>query len=488
MVPPGSGGPHRRCRSDVELPSTHHRMGTREEGKLVAKVADNLQSCRLGKSLRANLQSLWGNLSLADIYVTVKLKQGDGLVGSRSYALHKSVLHSSEFFRGKLEGEWVDSGVGVIEFDDPCVDLAAVETVFKALYGFDVRLCKDNVMRLIAAAQYLTVPDVEENCMKFLVSLLPGAGLRDLAGWLEVFWRRKWKSAAKDALVGRCTDLLSMGPGDLDPVDLLSLPPEYIAQMLLSNSIWFPDELARLELTVELLVESRRQDNRMGAKRVAALQQALEGVLHHGIYFMCIPEEKLMQLQELLERVWSKEEASECLQKHLWKLKEFHHAVGGLQPGAVARKDLRIDLSRKDFGWLRLGGEWNNVDQMTSRETRNLAKVYHGGSVWWLQLTFELPGKDKEKDVEGFFGVFLMHEVPRIGKVAGVLVDQRDEIKAEIKVACASPSGSMKRHAIWHVKKNRGWGWPQFLHHNKLQDYLLPKSSLRVTFALRLIS
>lgn len=463
-------------------------MGTCEKGKLVAKVPEKLQSCRLGKSLRANLQRLWGNLSLADIYVTVKLKKGDGILATRSYALHKSVLYSSDFFRGKLEREWVDSGVGVIELEDPCINLLAIETVLKALYGFDVRLSKENFLSLIAAAQYLAIPDVEETGTKFLVSLLPGAVFKELVGWLEVFWRRKWKSVAKDALVGKCTDMLSIGPADLDPMDVLSLPPDYIAQMLLSNSTWVPDELRRLELVVDLLVEVRRQDTCMGVRRAAAVQRALEGVLQHGIYFMCIPEEKLFESQHLLERVWSKEEASECLKKHVWRIKEFHHAVGSLQPGAVVKKSLQIDLSRKDFGWLRIGGEWSNVDQMTSRETKNLAKVYYGGSIWWLQLTYELPGKDKEKDVEGFFGVFLMHEVPRIGNVGGVLVDERDEIKAEIKVACASSSGSMKRHAIWHVKKNRGWGWPQFLHHSKLHEYILPKASLRVAFALRLIS
>lgn len=453
--------------------------------KLPVGVSTRL-SCRLGRSLRANLQHLWGNGTLADIYISLKVSQPDGLPATRAYALHKTVLCTSGLFSVKLMGDWADSTSGLLCPEDRLVEFEAFETVLRGLYGFDVRVSRENVLGLLATAAYLQVEDVVENCKKFLLVAVEKVSFQELAQWCCVVWDRRYPY--RELILDKCADVLSIGPNRLPLQEMIMLPAEFLAQILKSDNTWMPDECSRVGLVVDVMLSAMSSPQLSKAKH-NRLQKALDGVLMHGIQYGCIPEEKLPMVQSKLAKVWDKEVVTDCLMGHMWKTKEFHSRIHCLQPGVLDYDSKLGDgACQMQHGWLRMGGEWSGIDRMISGEARNLRKIYYGGSIWWLQLAYELPGKDRNKDVTGCYGVFLMHEVPRMGDIGGILMDQRDEIKAEIKIACASEWGSMRRRAIWHVKKNRGWGWPQFLTRSKIQKFILPRATLRVAFALRIIT
>lgn len=460
--------------------------GSRNHCEQPIRSVSRRLSCRLGRSLRANLQHLWGNGTLADIYISLKVSQPDGFVATRAYALHKTVLCTSGFFCKKLMGEWADVTSGLVSPDDCLVEFEAFEMVLRGLYGFDVRVSKENVLRLLATASFLHVEDVVENCRKFLEVGVEKVCFVQLVEWCCGVWGRRYPY--RELVLDRCADVLSIGPHRFMLETVIMLPAEYLVQVLMSDSTWMPDECSRLGLVVDMVLSARNSVKLSKTKRVK-LEKSLMGVLSHGIQYGCIPEEKLPGVQSRLLKVWEEEDVVNCLKAHLWRAKEFHFMMHLIQPGLSEQEGKPgKGVCQRDFGWLRLGGEWSGVDGMVSGEARNLGKVFFGGSIWWLQLAYELPGKDKSKDVTGCYGVFLMHEVPRMGDIGGILVDRRDEIKAEIKIACVSESGSMRRRAIWRVRKNRGWGWPQFLNRSQLHKFILPRATLRVAFALRIIT
>ncbi|GMH33252.1 hypothetical protein BSKO_01086 [Bryopsis sp. KO-2023] len=456
----------------------------------VEKVAGPLladehrHSYRLGKPLRENLMQLWGNMCLADICISLKVSHPGGTCTTRTYTLHKAVLCTSGYFRLSLKGDWEDAGTGVIAPDDPLIDHDAFEAVLRSLYGYEVLVSKETVLNLLATAAYLQVPEVVEHCKEYLSDILTTAPYSYVARCCSVLWGREYPG--RDVLVQKCVDALACASSDMSKAELLEWPSEFLEEFLASDNMWTPDEVTRLNLVVGLRTEVPKSNCDEAKKR--KMIDALDRVLLGGIHYVRISEDKMYSVQTKLESVWDSMRASECLKSHLWHSKAFQFAVNALQPRAKLEDQKLLDgMSMKDFGWLRMGGEWTNIDMMTTREARNLMKVYYGGSIWWLQLAYELPGKDKDKDIDEYYGVFLMHEVPRVGDVGGVLVDRREEIKAEIKVVCASRAGLLTRHAIWHVKKNRGWGWPKFLHRSKAHKFMSCEGSLRISLAFRLI-
>ena len=124
-------------------------------------------------------------------FVDVRLK-----VGKETFPAHRNVLASySDYFYAMFADGMKESNQEVIELKDESLSPHVFKVVMDCIYSGDLQINEENVFEVLAAADYLQVRNVLQQCCDFLLTEIIQSARFDIQ-----LYRRVWTITDKHSL------------------------------------------------------------------------------------------------------------------------------------------------------------------------------------------------------------------------------------------------------------------------------------------------
>ncbi|KAH6571933.1 hypothetical protein BASA50_006722 [Batrachochytrium salamandrivorans] len=229
----------------TEYDGTHSQTNHQEDSSAI-------QMCPMDHTRRLT-QTLHSKGFLGGMFsdITVKALGHD-------FRLHRIILLSNSYFAGMLSNSsWIEQSQDsiAIQFDDPNISIESLMIVFARIYGqSNMSIKTSNAKSLLAAGLYFDDPELCQESMRFIISVLDVSNMLEYLAFCDDFSYGTYSDSILNAIV---THLCHRGYGQLSEL-VKKLPLHWLARIVGSDCFVCPDELARYEFLRDII--SQRSD------------------------------------------------------------------------------------------------------------------------------------------------------------------------------------------------------------------------------------
>lgn len=432
-------------------------------------------------------------------------------VRCKKFFLHRVVLWQIPFFRSLFEGSWKDSKqeLLVVDIGDPLVTAEAFQDVIGTVYNYTIVLTLQNVLSIHAAASYLQLEELCNDCVDFIsenLSTKNAVAYALFADSYEYMARKRLMEACKKFLLIHAHDMRDQLP---------QLPVGFLCELFKSDCLWTPSEFERFNLIMDVFeckLEYYRKNGKPKAPEGAAdqlgdpmvrkkpsfarmrfqacglskretvesVRHVLEDILCNSVYYEHL---SLDDSRSVASRSCSLGMLStmKALLDGRFKAEALQARVQGrsqVQPPPELKATPSCD---EDLGCFRFGVELENAKGLPPEGYWDSDRVVFGGSEWWVVVRRRRP-----KGGMGHpYGVFLYRE--SVSAEHNLYSDTRKQLGVEAQFLCSGRRHQDKRRKFHKCHYCADWGFWEFMAENELDNYLTEKGSLRIGVCLRLV-
>lgn len=202
----------------------------------------------------------------ATVLVSGEFSDVDIETFGRQTHLHRVILARSPYFSRLFSSEWNSKSGKInykLDFEDEFITQDAFDLAIQHLYGRPIvktskqpgsetpadTWCVDEVVSLVAVANFLSLPSLEKKCLNLLRSMVCSSNLAVIA---TVFSENDYGGTSRCVLEEIVSNFLCMQGFRLKPEIWLELPPNVVFDALRSDKFYIPDEEQRYFFIREL--------------------------------------------------------------------------------------------------------------------------------------------------------------------------------------------------------------------------------------------
>jgi hypothetical protein len=269
---------------------------------------------------------------------------------NKSYSLHRIILDRSAFFSSLFAGPWKDADTPVLnlDFSDPNITQEAFEIAIQRLYGHKVQPEEDAIAGLYAAGAYLDLQDLVEESLHTLITTLNS---QNVAKRYQFARGKQYYGEGSEKLAEACYTLLCHAGSSMS-LDLWDgVPNDVAAEVLSADAFWVEGEYERYCFVRDFIQRRKTQ---------AEDVQALEQVLHNGIYYLHLPFETLHMILEEKDQEGKPFVSPAVIHNALWQqtnLKQIILSTDGTSPSLNLAVDEGWSVPSKDTMTDTINGE-----------------------------------------------------------------------------------------------------------------------------------
>ena len=207
-------------------------------------------------------------------FVDVRLK-----VGKQTFPAHRNVLASySDYFYAMFADGMKESNQEVIELKDESLSPHVFKVVMDCIYSGDLQINEENVFEVLAAADYLQVRNVLQQCCDFLLTEIIQSARFDIQMYRRVwtitdkYSLREVKEAADHKMASMYTDV-----GESEEF-LSNIDADQLLSLLGRDDLNAPSETFVFKSVMQWIKHKKEERMEAASKVIGAIRLSLVDV------------------------------------------------------------------------------------------------------------------------------------------------------------------------------------------------------------------